>query len=51
MDWYEQAYERAADEHDPEMFDGREWEELTDEERERAVYDDIDNMADAMEVM
>lgn len=47
MDWYEEAYEAAEYEHDPEDWEGREWHELTDDERNDAAYDVIFGRADA----
>lgn len=46
MDWWEQAYEACADNHNPEEWDGREWEDLTDDERNDAINDHIFARAD-----
>lgn len=51
MDWYERYWEVCAENHDPAEHDGREWDDLTDEEQEAAVYDEIAGIADAGEVM
>jgi len=51
MDWYEQMFERCVDNHDPAEWDGREWEDLTDKEREESLSDGIADLADALEVM
>lgn len=48
MEWYEAAYEQAEEEHDPADYGGREWHELTDEERNDAVYEGIYGRADAL---
>ena len=39
--WYERAAEAAEENHDPAEYEGREWEELTDEERNEAVLDQL----------
>jgi hypothetical protein len=46
-DWYFDASERAEENHDPDNYDGREWEELTDEEKDEATMDRITDLADA----
>lgn len=48
-DWYFSASERAEENHDPEDYDGREWNELTDEEKDAATMDGITDFADAIE--
>lgn len=50
MDWYETAYESCADNHDPAEWDGREWDELTDEERDAEVMDFWPSRADGLRV-
>jgi hypothetical protein len=51
MDWYENMWEACAEDHDPAEHNGREWDDLTDEEREAAINDRIAGIADAGEVM
>lgn len=40
-DWYFAAAEAAEANHDPDEFDGREWDELTDEEKHEIIIDSI----------
>lgn len=47
-DWYFAAEEACAEEHNPAEYDGREWDALTDEEREEAIHDHIWGCADAL---
>lgn len=42
-EWYYEAYERAIDNYCPEDFDGKDWEELTDEEQQEIIDKEIDN--------
>ena len=37
MEWYEDAMMAAEENHDPEYFDGREWDELENWEREELI--------------
>lgn len=37
--WYERAVEMAEENHDPAEWDGREWDELNDEEKYEAAMD------------
>ena len=46
-DWYFDASERAEENHDPEDYDGREWDDLTDEERDKATLEAVYDIADA----
>lgn len=46
MDWWEQAYEACAEEHLPEEWEGREWDDLTDKERDDVINDHIRGRAD-----
>jgi hypothetical protein len=43
-DWYYDAYERAMELYDPEEYDGRDWEELTEEEQQAEIEVQIDNI-------
>lgn len=43
-EWYYEAYERAIENYDPEEHDGRDWEELTDEEQQFEIEKEIDNI-------
>jgi hypothetical protein len=36
-DWWILAYELAEESHDPDRYDGRDWSDLTDQERDDAV--------------
>lgn len=47
-DWYEQMAEAAEEFYDPEENDGREWDDLTDEERDRLTMDEVWDRADAI---
>jgi PAB1-binding protein PBP1 len=44
-DWWEQAMEMAAENHDPAEHDGREWDQLTVEEQEFGIADALDAIA------
>lgn len=48
-DWYIDAAMQAEAQHDPDRYDGREWDDLTPEEVDEAVYDIIYDRADALE--
>lgn len=45
-EWWVDAAEQAEDQHDPEAYGGREWEELTDAEVSEAVADVLGATAD-----
>lgn len=47
-DWYFAAEEACEEEHDPAEYGGREWCQLSDEEREKAIEDYIWGCADAV---
>ena len=42
-EWYYEAYERAIDNYIPEEHDGKEWDELTEEEQQIEIENEIDN--------
>jgi hypothetical protein len=42
-EWYFRAMEQAEYEHDPRDYDGREWEELSEEEKEKEIDSRADN--------
>lgn len=43
MDWYENLWEEAPDLHQPEEHEGREWDELTDDERVAIITERADD--------
>lgn len=47
-DWYFAAYESAEANYEPEENDGREWDDLTDDERHELAMDEIYGRADAL---
>ncbi len=42
-EWYYEAYERAIDNYSPEEYDGRDWDELTEEEQQAEIENEIDD--------
>lgn len=44
-EWWEAAYLRAMSEHDPDEYGGREWDELTDDERTLVIELVLDDSA------
>lgn len=51
MEWYENAVEAAEENHDPECFDGREWDELENCEREELIDQQaMDTFTDAVDL-
>jgi len=51
MEWYENAVEAAEENHDPEYFDGREWDELENWEREELIDEQaMDTFTDAVDL-
>lgn len=46
-EWWVEAQLAAEELHDPAAYDGREWDSLTDTEREEAINEHIYGMADA----
>lgn len=40
-DWWLNAAEAAEENHDPAEYEGREWEELTDQEKDEAILAQI----------
>lgn len=40
-DWYFNAAEAAEENHDPDEYEGREWDELTDQEKDEAILNQI----------
>lgn len=47
-DWWERAEEAARDRHDPDDYDGLEWDQLNDEQIEAAVYDVLADIAETI---
>jgi hypothetical protein len=51
MEWYEDAMMAAEENHDPEYFDGREWDELENWEREELIDEQaMDTFANAVDL-
>lgn len=44
-DWWEMAMELAQEDHDPDEYDGREWDELSVEEQEIGIAEALDALA------
>ena len=47
-DWFLAAYESAEANYEPEENDGREWEDLTDDERHDLALEEIYSRADGL---
>lgn len=46
-EWWVEAQLAAEENHDPERYEGRAWDDLTWEEQEGAIYEHIYAVADA----
>ena len=45
-EWWFANMEAAEDNHDPDLYDGRDWDDLTSDEQEEAINDQLFSAAD-----